>query len=225
MAGRLWSWAKDLSRTLLEALLQKLRGCKVCSDAELAPVAILWTDPKREWLPLIPQLRSALPELISLGIDAETFLLIATYNIGLSRDCRDLFEHLAQRLAHGSLQEVQLFFHPKQIEPELGTEPLPRISEWFSRKPWPWDAKPMAYVDRRLVERSQDGCYQHAKAVIMDAGRPKAKAQLNSANFSETAQRHNYEAGCLMTAPWQVDRISQHFQSLVAQRHFILLLL
>ncbi|PZV04578.1 MAG: BREX-1 system phosphatase PglZ type B [Cyanobium sp.] len=61
-----------LPRTLLEALIQKLRGCNVCSDAEVAPVAILWTDPKREWLPLIPQLRSALPELISLGTyDAE----------------------------------------------------------------------------------------------------------------------------------------------------------
>jgi hypothetical protein len=60
------------ARTLLEALRQKLRGCNVCSDAELAPVAILWTDPKREWLPLIPQLRSALPELFSLGpYDAE----------------------------------------------------------------------------------------------------------------------------------------------------------
>ena len=59
-------------RTPLEALLQKLRDCNVCSDAELAPVAILWTDPKREWLPLIPQLRSALPELICLGAyDAE----------------------------------------------------------------------------------------------------------------------------------------------------------
>jgi hypothetical protein len=35
-------------------------------------VAILWTDPKREWLPLIPQLRSVLPELICLGAyDAE----------------------------------------------------------------------------------------------------------------------------------------------------------
>jgi hypothetical protein len=39
----------------------------------------------------------------------------------------------------------------------------------------------------------------------------------------QAAQRHNYEAGCLITSPWQVDRISQHFQSLVAQQHFILL--
>jgi NADH-quinone oxidoreductase subunit L len=35
---------------------------------------------------------------------------------------------------------------------------------------WPWEAKPLAYVDRRLVERSQDGCYQHAKAVIVAVG-------------------------------------------------------
>ena len=61
--------------TLQEELIKKLRGCNVCSDAELAPVAILWTDPKREWLPLIPQLRSSLPELISLGVyDAEQHL-------------------------------------------------------------------------------------------------------------------------------------------------------
>ena len=114
-----------------------------------------------------------------------------------------------------------MFFHPKQIEHDLGPEPLPQISEWLNRKVWPWNPKPLAYVDRRLVERSQDGCYQHAKAVIVDAGTQKGKALITSANFSETAQRHNYEAGCMLTSTWQVDRISQHFQSLVGQRHFV----
>ena len=61
----------------------------------------------------------------------------------------------------------------------------------------------------------------HAKAVIVDAGGPKAKALLTSANFSETAQRHNYEAGCLITAPWQVDRVAEHFRSLVSQGYFV----
>jgi hypothetical protein len=55
------------AKTLQEVLIEKLRGCNVCGDAEVAPVAILWTDPKREWLTLMPQLRSVLPELISLG--------------------------------------------------------------------------------------------------------------------------------------------------------------
>jgi len=38
---------------LLEALIQKLPGCNVHGDAEKVPVAILWTNPRSEWKPLI----------------------------------------------------------------------------------------------------------------------------------------------------------------------------
>ena len=54
-------------RTLLEALIQKLHGCNVHGDAEESPVAILWTDPRSEWKPLLPLLRQQLPELLCLG--------------------------------------------------------------------------------------------------------------------------------------------------------------
>ena len=53
--------------TLLDALVEKLCGCNVSSDVEVDPVAILWTDPRCEWQPLIPILRKALPALISFG--------------------------------------------------------------------------------------------------------------------------------------------------------------
>lgn len=53
--------------TLLESLIQKLRGCNVHGDAEESPVAILWTDPRSEWKPLLPLLRQHLPELLCLG--------------------------------------------------------------------------------------------------------------------------------------------------------------
>jgi len=53
-------------RTLLEALIQKLRGCKVHGDAEESHVAILWTDPRIERKPLLPLLRQQLPELLCL---------------------------------------------------------------------------------------------------------------------------------------------------------------
>ena len=49
-------------RTLLEALIQKLHGCNVHGEAEEAPVAVLWTDPRSEWKPLIPLPRQQLPE-------------------------------------------------------------------------------------------------------------------------------------------------------------------
>ena len=202
---------------LIAAVVDELARARTELEQERQGWSFVWSGPK----PLHNNVSDTWATITRLIEEAETSILIATYNIGLSKDCRDLFSSLAQRLASGSLLEVELFFHPKQIEQDLGSEPLLQISEWFYRKVWPWDPKPLAYVDRRLVERSQDGCYQHAKAVIVDAGRPKAKALITSANFSETAQRHNYEAGCLLTSPWQVERISQHFQSLVAQRHFI----
>lgn len=202
---------------LLAAVLEELAQTRQELEQERQGWSFVWSGPK----PLHNNVSDTWATITRLIEEAESSLLIATYNIGLSKDCRDLFAALAHRLANGSLQEVQLFFHPKQIEQELGSDPLFTISEWFGRKVWPWDPKPMAYVDRRLIERSKDGCYQHTKAVIVDAGRPRAKALITSANFSETAQRHNYEAGCLLTSTWQVDRIAQHFQSLVAQRHFI----
>jgi phosphatidylserine/phosphatidylglycerophosphate/cardiolipin synthase-like enzyme len=79
----------------------------------------------------------------------------------------------------------------------LGADPLATISAWFNRDVWPWPTKPHAYVERRLVSGSPERCYQHAKVVIADATTPNAKALVTSANFSETAQRHNVEAGWL----------------------------
>ena len=202
---------------LIALLLEELAHARAELEEERESWSFVWSGPK----PLHNNVSDTWATITRLIDEAENTLLIATYNIGLSRESRELFEQLAQRLANGSLQEVQLFFHPKQIEHKLGLDPLPEISEWFNQKVWPWNPKPLAYVDRRLVERSQDGCYQHAKALIVDAGTLHAKALITSANFSETAQRHNYEAGCLLTAPWQVNRISQHFHSLIGQRHFV----
>ena len=53
-------------QTLLDALIQKLHGCNVQGEAEEAPVAILWTDPRSEWKSLIPLLRKQLPELLKV---------------------------------------------------------------------------------------------------------------------------------------------------------------
>ena len=54
-------------RTLLAALIEKLHGCNVHGDTDIPPVAVIWTDPRSEWKPLIPQLRQQLPELLCLG--------------------------------------------------------------------------------------------------------------------------------------------------------------
>jgi hypothetical protein len=55
--------------TPLNALAEALRECrKYASGAEAQPEAILWCDPGREFAPILPALRSWLPNLLSFGI-------------------------------------------------------------------------------------------------------------------------------------------------------------
>jgi hypothetical protein len=53
--------------TLLEALGSRLRSCGIPTEGMAPPTAILWTDPGREWLPLLGAIRTRLPELLVLG--------------------------------------------------------------------------------------------------------------------------------------------------------------
>lgn len=54
--------------TVLEALAASLRAAaQYNASSQVAPTAILWPDKDREWLPVLGQLQSALPELFSLG--------------------------------------------------------------------------------------------------------------------------------------------------------------
>lgn len=60
---------KNTSQTVLFALIARLREqAKRYNPAlESPPVAILWTDEKREWEAVLPRIKEALPELFSLG--------------------------------------------------------------------------------------------------------------------------------------------------------------
>ena len=67
--------SKGPGTSLLSALAQHIRSCLSTSDGIARPEAILWTDPKGQWRPLIPTLLKAIPELIQYGeydIDART---------------------------------------------------------------------------------------------------------------------------------------------------------
>lgn len=116
---------------------------------------------------------------------------------------------------------MDLFIHPKQIEEAVGSEPLMRIRQWFECKVWPWPAKPIVYVDQRLLLRSQGYGIQHAKVVVADANTSHAQALVTSANFSEPAQRFNFEAGWLCKDAWRVQQIHDHFQRLIENAFFV----
>jgi len=53
--------------TLLDAVIQGLDASARCASSEVAPTAVLWTDHKSEWMPLLDQLKARLPQLLVLG--------------------------------------------------------------------------------------------------------------------------------------------------------------
>jgi len=60
---------KNQPKTVIQTLAERLReqSQRFNANLESAPVAVLWTDERREWEGVMPQLKSALPELFSLG--------------------------------------------------------------------------------------------------------------------------------------------------------------
>ena len=55
------------SDTVLERLIAGLPARDTPSDGQVPPVAILWTDPKQEWLPLVDLLLERVEECLVLG--------------------------------------------------------------------------------------------------------------------------------------------------------------
>jgi phosphatidylserine/phosphatidylglycerophosphate/cardiolipin synthase-like enzyme len=202
---------------LMALVLDQLAEQQELLQQERDAWSFVWSGPD----PLHSRTADTYATVDQLLNQAEKSLLIATYNIGLSDDFRELLASIALRLESGQLEMVELFFHPVQLGENLGADPLVTIRRWFDAEVWPWPAKPKAFVDRRLLEGSSSRCRQHAKVVIADAGTPAAQGLITSANFSENAQRHNFEAGWLVRSPWRVEQVHQHFQQLVAQHHFV----
>jgi hypothetical protein len=60
---------KNQPKTVIDTLLERLRdqAQRLNPSLESAPAAVLWTDDRRDWEGVLPQLKSALPELFSLG--------------------------------------------------------------------------------------------------------------------------------------------------------------
>jgi hypothetical protein len=58
-----------IKNTVIEALVSQLgeQAQRFNPSLESAPVAVLWTDERRDWAGVLPQIQSAMPELFALG--------------------------------------------------------------------------------------------------------------------------------------------------------------
>ena len=202
---------------LIALVLEQLADQQEILQQERDAWSFVWSGPD----PRHSRTADTYATVDQLLTQAKKSLLIATYNIGLSDEFRELLESIAQRLESAQLETVELFFHPIQLGNNLGTDPLAVIRRWFVSEVWPWPAKPTVYVDCRLLQGGRVRAVQHSKVVIADAGTPAAQALVTSANFSENAHRHNFEAGWLCKETWRVQQIHDHFQQLIQDGLFV----
>ncbi len=56
-----------MTSTILDCLVESLRARRATPDGQTVPCAVLWLDPKEEWLGLRPTLRATAPEVLALG--------------------------------------------------------------------------------------------------------------------------------------------------------------
>ena len=53
--------------TMLDRLIEHLRAKDIALDGQALPSAILWTDPKSEWRPIVTTMQTKVEELLVLG--------------------------------------------------------------------------------------------------------------------------------------------------------------
>jgi len=56
-----------MSDTILDHLINHIRAEDVALDGRERPTAILWTDPRAEWKPVIETMQKKVKELLVLG--------------------------------------------------------------------------------------------------------------------------------------------------------------
>jgi PLD-like domain len=146
---------------------------------------------------------------------AEHSVLVAGYAVYQGHR---VFKALADRMQERINLSVRLFL---DVPRPTGDTSIPgdivrRFGEHFRRHDWPQDHRlpEVFYLPLSLADSGAKKSSLHAKCVVVD----RRTVFVGSANFTEAAQERNIEIGLRVHSPWLADRITQHFDSMVAER-------
>jgi hypothetical protein len=143
---------------------------------------------------------------------ATTEILLVGYAV---HNGKRLFEPLVQRIRALPSLKVRfcLDISRKMTDTSLSSEIVRRFGREFREKHWPWPELPEVFYDpRALAATTGERASLHAKCVIID----RKTALVTSANFTQAAQEKNIEAGVLVRDAGFVNRLSAHFDALIA---------
>ena len=145
---------------------------------------------------------------------ANTEIMLVGYAV---HNGKRLFEPLVQRMRALPSLKVRfcLDISRKMTDTSLSSEIVRRFGRDFREKHWPWPELPEVFYDpRAIAPTTGERASLHAKCVIVD----RKAALVTSANFTQAAQEKNIEAGVLVRDSGFVNRLSDHFDALIASR-------
>ena len=147
----------------------------------------------------------------TLFAEAETEVIAAGYAI---HNGKELFRPLHDRmLARPDLNVTLLLDVPRRNDHLTPQQTLDAFRKDFIERHWPWDELPSLYYFPLSMEDSHATRGSlHAKCVIVDG----STALVTSANFTESAQQRNIEAGVLSRYQPMIRRLRDYFLALMS---------
>ena len=144
---------------------------------------------------------------------AQRSVLVAGYAVYQGRE---VFRALADRMAERPELSVRMFLDVQRGpgDTSMASEIVKRFAERFKTREWPEDRPlPQVFFDPRSLDLEADkrACL-HAKCVVVDG----ESVFVSSANFTEAAQGRNIEMGLLVRSRWLAERVTRHFETLLA---------
>jgi phosphatidylserine/phosphatidylglycerophosphate/cardiolipin synthase-like enzyme len=128
-----------------------------------------------------------------------------------------VFQALADRMEANPDIDVEFFLDIARPRGDTSRQEVlvSRFVERFKSSQWPAGRRlPKVYYDpRSSADTAPIRSSLHAKCIVVD----REHLFISSANFTEAGQQRNIEVGLKIESKWLAERLTRHFQMLLAQ--------
>jgi phosphatidylserine/phosphatidylglycerophosphate/cardiolipin synthase-like enzyme len=150
---------------------------------------------------------------------ARKSLLISTFTV---RKGREIFRPIVDAQSLQADLSVRIFVHIARGTDAGSSEEVivGNFAKNFWMEHWPWRPRPYVYYDPRGIQSTHSNrASLHAKCIVAD----DEIALVSSANFTESAQERNIEAGVLVKDAIFAKLLRGQFEALIAASALVLL--
>jgi phosphatidylserine/phosphatidylglycerophosphate/cardiolipin synthase-like enzyme len=203
--------ALGFTPAVLALSIDALAESAMARQRAIDQVQLVWTSPDQNG----PHVRDTSVVVRQVISQARKSLWISTFNVF---DGNEVFQPVYEACACFPELRVTLVLNvPADVKTKTYGEPaVAKYVNSFWKYHWPWDRRPAVFYDPRASEQClETPACQHAKCILVD----DQIAFITSANFTESAHKHNVELGVVFhDNPELAISIRRKIESLINNR-------